>query len=67
MELSSDALKLEQELEQIINSNTDINEKTSSVKLILSKMVAIDASIAKFTSMINNNNNNNLKQENEKE
>jgi GGDEF domain-containing protein len=47
--------------------HTDINEKTSSVKLILSKMVAIDASIAKFTSMINNNNNNNLKQENEKE
>ena len=65
MELSNDTLKLEQELEQVINSSIDINEKTNSVKLILSKIVTTEASIAKFTSMINNNNN--LNQENEKE
>jgi len=64
MELTSDNLKLEAELEKTINSDLEINEKTNTIKTILAKMVAIDGSIVKFTNMItNNNNNNNLKED----
>ena len=58
MELASDQLKLEDELEKTINSDLEINAKIMTIKLVLSRMTAIDASINKFTSMTNNNNNN---------
>jgi hypothetical protein len=63
MELTSDNLKLEAELEKTINSDLEINEKTNTIKTILAKMVAIDGSIVKFTNMITNNNNNKLKED----
>jgi len=56
MDLTTDNLKLEQELERIINSDQDIESKTHTIKSILSKMVSIDASIIKFSGMMNNNN-----------
>lgn len=59
MELASDQMKLEDELEKTINSDMEINVKLKSIKSLLSQMTAIDASIAKFTSMTNNNKNNN--------
>ena len=59
MELTTDNLKLEAELEKTINSDLEINEKTDKIKFILAKMVNIDGSISKFTNMITNNNNNN--------
>jgi len=59
MELASDQMKLEDELEKTINSDMEINVKLISIKSLLSQMTAIDASIAKFTSMTNNNKNNN--------
>ena len=62
MDLTADNLKLEQELERTINSDWDTDHKTQTIKSILSKMVSIDASIIKFTSMITNNNNNEVKQ-----
>ena len=55
MDLSSDNLKLEEELEKVINSDMEINEKTKSIKSILTNMVSTDASIAKLTTMFSNN------------
>ena len=64
MELTTDNLKLEDELEKTINSDLEINTKTQTIKQILSQMVTVDASIAKFTSMMTNNNNNELTPQN---
>lgn len=58
MDLVSDQMKLEDELEKTINSDMEINVKVITIKSLLSLMTAIDASITKFTSMTNNNNNN---------
>lgn len=58
MELTSDNLKLEDELERIVNSDIDIDIKIYKAKDLLARMVTIDGSIAKFTSMMTNNNNN---------
>ena len=58
MDLSSDGLKLEAELEKTINSDLDINLKVGKVKNLLKDIVANEASIAKFTNMITDNNNN---------
>ena len=58
MELASDQLKLEDELEKTINSDLEINTKVMNIKSLLGQMTAIDASISKFTSMTTNNNNN---------
>lgn len=57
MELTSDNLKLEDELERAINGDLEINVKTLRIKRILSRIVAVEASIAKFTSLMTNNNN----------
>ena len=59
MDLASDQMKLEEELEKTINSDLEINTKVMTIKSLLSRMTAIDASITKFTSMTTNNNNNN--------
>lgn len=64
MELTSDNLKLEDELERAINGDLEINVKTLTIKNILSRIVAVEASIAKFTSLMTNNNNNQLNQQN---
>lgn len=56
MDLTTDNLKLEDELERTINFDQEIVFKLEKIKTILSKMVAIDSSIVKFTSMMNNNN-----------
>lgn len=56
MELAVDNLKLEAELEKTINSDLEINQQTQKIKSLLSQMVMIESSIAKFTSMITKNN-----------
>jgi hypothetical protein len=62
-ELSIDKLKLESELEDAINSKEQsIDVKVITIKNILAKISAIENSIAKFSSLINNNNNNNQKE-----
>lgn len=64
MDLALDNLKLEADLEKTINSDLEIISKTQLIKSLLSRMVAIDASIIKFNSMITPNNNNELNQQN---
>lgn len=62
MDLSSDALKLEAELERTINSDLEIHLKVEKIKTLLKSIVANEASIGKFNNMITDNNNNNLKE-----
>jgi hypothetical protein len=57
-DLSTDLMKTEEELERVINSVMDTDEKICLVKQLLEKISLIELSIAKFNSMISNNNNN---------
>jgi len=61
MDLNSDLLKLEDELEMTINSSMDVNEKTKKIKKLLSNIAITEASITKFSSMVSMTNNDILK------
>ena len=61
MDLNSDLLKLEDELEMTINSSMDVNEKTNKIKTLLSNIAITEASITKFSGMVSITNNDILK------
>lgn len=61
MDLNSDLLKLEDELEMTINSSMDVNEKTKKIKTLLSNIAITEASITKFSGMVSITNNDILK------
>ena len=61
MDLNSDLLKLEDELEMTINSSMDVNEKTKKIKTLLSNIAITEASITKFSTMVSITNNDILK------
>jgi hypothetical protein len=54
-ELNLDYLKAEGELEESINSNLSISEKTIEIKTRLTNLVLIEHSITKLTTMMSNN------------
>lgn len=54
-DLSSDRLKLEEELERIINSDLETNYKVTEIKSMLGKISIIDNSLTQLTSMMNYN------------
>lgn len=64
--LSSDLLILEENLERIINSNIEANEKVTTIKEILKEISLVEHSINKFRTMITNNNNTENTEENGK-
>ena len=65
LDLTSSLTKLEDDLERAINSKLSLDEKSIKVRQLLDKIVSIEASIAKFNSMlISNNNENTNTQEN---
>ncbi len=53
LDLTLEGVRLEQEMEEVVNSNMKIIEKTALIKSILAKMVENSASTLKFTTMIN--------------
>jgi hypothetical protein len=63
MDLTSDILKSEDELERLINSNDNIDEKTAQIKKQLIKITTLEHSLTKLTNMLkrddDNNNNKN--------
>ena len=61
MDLNSDLLKLEDELEMTINSSMDVNEKNKKIKTLLSNIAITEASITKFSTMVSITNNDILK------
>jgi hypothetical protein len=54
-DLSCERLKLEEDLERIVNSDTESDFKLQQIKSIVSRIAIVDASLAQFSSMINNN------------
>ncbi len=63
MEMATDKLKLEAELESYINSkDMTLNDKTNMIKSTLFRLASTEVGIAKFNELINNNNNENQKQ-----
>jgi len=65
LELTTDRMKLEDRLEQTINSSENIDQKCTSIKMILAGIANNEASEAKLQSMLNNNKNNNIEQKND--
>ena len=55
-DLTSERMKLEEELEFIINSRENIHTKVDNIKKVLEKITINEASMIKFASMIPNNN-----------
>lgn len=56
MDLSSEVLKLEEELEKTINSDMEINKKINITKELLNKLSVAELSINRFNNMITKNN-----------
>lgn len=57
LELSTDKLKLEDDLEQTINAQYDIGFKADKIKDILDKLSKTETTIARLKAMLTNNNN----------
>ena len=57
MDFSLEKLKIEEELQNVINSDTVVGEKLSTIKSLVNRLVSIDASIVKFTQLTNTNKN----------
>jgi hypothetical protein len=55
-DLTSERMKMEEELEFVINSREDIHTKVSTIKKVLERITINEASMMKFASMIPNNN-----------
>ncbi len=61
MDLTSEQLKLEEKLEKIINSDRDVSEKSPMIRGVLSDLILVETSIAKFTAMLTPKNNDEIK------
>ena len=58
MELTTEKMKLEENLEDAINSKESAEVKVERVKMALQALTNKENCIAKFSSLITNNNNN---------
>jgi len=65
-DLSSERLKLEEDLERVMNSDIESEFKVQQIKSFISRIAIVDASLAQFSSMMNNNNTNKNETENGK-
>jgi K+/H+ antiporter YhaU regulatory subunit KhtT len=59
VDLTTDILKSEQDLEVTINSVMDTDKKVAKIKKILGKITKLENSLEKFNELLTNNNNNN--------
>ena len=57
MELEADKLKIEENLELVINSEIEAETKIERIKTLMNKLVLTEASLAKFIKMMTLNNN----------
>jgi cell fate (sporulation/competence/biofilm development) regulator YmcA (YheA/YmcA/DUF963 family) len=58
-DLSLENLKLQEKLENLINSNKDVNEKVFTIKDALKSLAINELMITKFQAMVSQTNNNN--------
>jgi len=54
-DLTADKLKLEEELERVINSNVETEDKIRTIKHLLTTLATTEMSLNKFISMVGNN------------
>jgi K+/H+ antiporter YhaU regulatory subunit KhtT len=59
VDLTTNILKSEQDLEVTINSVMDTDKKVAKIKKILGKITKLENSLEKFNELLTNNNNNN--------
>lgn len=52
MDISSNILILEEELERTINMDLETNQKINKIKTLLNKIVVFEATLSKFEKMI---------------
>lgn len=65
LDWSTEKLKIEDELERVIASDDNIDNKSYRIKELVAKLTTVEANIEKFNSMVsinNNENNENQKQ-----
>jgi hypothetical protein len=66
LDWSTDKLKIEDDLERVIASDDDIQNKSYRIKQLVADLVAVEANIEKFNSMVSVNNNENNEKEKQK-
>lgn len=54
MELTTDTLKTEQELERVMNKDLTTEDKTIKIKALVSELVRLESCMTKLSSMITN-------------
>ena len=63
LEWSTEKLKIEDDLERVIASGDDINDKSHRIKQLVDRLTTVEANIEKFNSMVSVNNNENNEKE----
>ena len=59
LELTTEKMKIEDALEQVLVSSEDITTKSFRIKDLVARLTTVETSIDKFNSMVSNNNENN--------
>lgn len=65
IDLTSTQLKLESEMESVINSTDELELKSIKIRKLLSDIVMVESSITKFSNMVSQLNNNEQKKGND--
>lgn len=63
LEWSTEKLKIEDDLERVIASGDDIDDKSHRIKQLVARLTTVEANIEKFNSMVSVNNNENNEKE----
>ena len=63
LDWSTEKLKIEDDLERVIASDDDIDDKSHRIKQLVARLTAVEANIEKFNSMVSVNNNENKEKE----
>lgn len=63
LDWSTEKLKIEDDLERVIASVDDIENKSNRIKQLVARLTAVEANIEKFNSMVSINNNENNEKE----
>jgi hypothetical protein len=59
MDMSKNKIRLEDELEKVINSEEPVDVKSTKIIGILTQLNNLESNVSKFTSMLSINKNNN--------
>lgn len=63
LDWSTEKLKIEDDLERVIASDDDIENKSYRIRQLVDRLTTVEANIDKFNSMVSTNNNENNEKE----